>query len=227
MRVGLVTEGRTDLAVLVNILKGKLGLDRADLVFIRPEHYIDETDSYEQPEAQLGGWGRVRGECMARDKIRAFLNSPIDDEFLVVIHIDTAEADQKGYDVERPRRGDPDYTEVLRQRVVERINTWLEGEDVDRVRYAVAVEEIDAWILTIHSTKDTAAYHDPKKKLQEVISKNKSEKERKQHFQLKPWEQANALTQPFRKLRELEKFAGRNRSLWLFVESLRSLPGAG
>lgn len=223
MRVGLVTEGRGDLAVLVNILKGKLGLDREDVQFIRPEYDMDETDVHDQAEALRGGWGRVKRECVERGRIREFVDNAIDDEILVVIQIDTAEAHEKGYDVERPRRDDPDYAAVLRQRVVERINAWLDGEGVERVRYAVAVEETEAWVLTIFSAKDTAMYGDPKKKLKEVVNKDKSDKERKQHFQLKEYAQADALTRPFRKLRDLEQFAERNRSLRLFVDSLGKL----
>lgn len=221
MRVGLVTEGRGDLAVLVNILKGKLGLDREDVQFIRPEYDMDETDVHDQAEALRGGWGRVKRECMERGRIREFVDNAIDDEILVVIQIDTAEAHEKGYDVEMPRRDDPEYAALLRERVVERINTWLEGEGVERVRHAVAVEEIEAWVLTIHSAKDTATYGDPKAQLLKLINKTMSDKDRKRHFQLKEYAQADALTRLFRKPRELETCAERNRSLKLFVDSLR------
>lgn len=220
MRVGLVTEGRGDLAVLVNILKGKLGLNFEDIQFIRPEYDMDETDVHDQAEALRGGWGRVKRECVERGRIREFVENAIDEDILVVIQIDTAEAHEQGYDVERPRRDDPDYAEVLRRRVVERINGWLEGEGVERVRHAVAVEETEAWVLTIFSTKDTATHGDPKKQLLTLVNKTMSDGDRKRHFQLKEYAQADALSRPFRKLRELERFAGRNRSLWLFVDSL-------
>lgn len=226
MRVGLVTEGRGDLAVLVNILKGKLGLDFEDIQFIRPEYDMDETDVHDQAEALRGGWGRVKRECLERGRIREFVANAIDEDILVVIHIDTAEAHHTRYDVERPPRDAPDYVELLRQRVVERINSWLGDEGVERVRYAVAVEETEAWLLTIHSRKDTATYGDPKKQLNTLINKTMAEKDRKRHFQLKEYAQADALSRPFRKLRELEGCAGRNRSLWLFVESLEPGPGA-
>jgi hypothetical protein len=220
VRVGIVAEGRGDLAVLVNILKGKLSLDFEDIQFIRPEYDRDETDVHDQDEAQRGGWGRVKRECVERARIREFASHAIDDEFLVVIHIDTAEAHDKGYDVERPRRDDPAYAEILRQRVVEKINAWLEGEGVDRVRHAVAVEETEAWVLTILSTKDTASYGDPKEQLRKHLSKTMSDKERKRHFQLREYDQAYALTRPFRKPRDLEEHAKRNRSLRLFLDSL-------
>lgn len=227
MRVGLVTEGRGDLAVLVNILKGKLGLDLEDVQFIRPEYDMDETDVHDQGEALRGGWGRVKRECVERGRIREFVENAIDEEILVVIQIDTAEAHEPGFAVERPRRDAPEYADVLRQRVVERINAWLEG-DVGRVLHAVAVEEIEAWVLTIHSTRDTAAYGDPKRQLNTVINKTLSEKDRKRHFQLKEYAQMDALSRSFRKLRDLENFAERNRSLQLFVDSLgRADPGEG
>ena len=204
----------------MNILKGKLGLDFEDIQFLRPEYKIDETDVHDQNEAQRGGWGRVKRECVERGRIREFVRNAIDDESFVVIHLDTAEAPDKGYDVQRPRRDDPAYVEVLRQRVVDKINTWLEGESIDRVRHAVAVEETEAWVLTIFSTKDTATYGDPKKQLLKLLNKTLPDRERKRHFQLKEYDQAHALTRPFRKLGELEKLADRNRSLRLFVDSL-------
>jgi hypothetical protein len=221
MRVGLVAEGRGDLAVLVNILKGALGLDFEDIQFIRPEYDLDETDIHAQTEAQRGGWVRVKRECEERTRIREFVGNAIDDEILVVIQIDTAEAHEQGFEVERPSRTDPRYAEVLRERVITRIDeTWLRGEGVARVRHAVAVEEIEAWILTIYSAKDTTKHGDPKAKLRAELNKTMPDRQRKQHFQLKEYQQADALTQPFRKSRELEKFAGRNKSLQAFVASL-------
>jgi hypothetical protein len=222
MRVALVAEGRGDLAVLVNLLKGKLGLDFEDIQFLRPEYDQDETDLHDQDEAQRGGWVRVKRECEERGRIREFVGQAIDDEILVVIQIDTAEAHEKGYDVERPRRDDPAYAETLRQRVIEKINAWLEGEHVDRVRHAVAVEETEAWVLAIldPKRKDTAAVGDPKEQLQRLLHKTMSDKERKRHFQRKAYQQADALTRPFRKPRDLEKHAERNVSLQLFLASL-------
>ncbi|WP_437489883.1 hypothetical protein WME75_11600 [Sorangium sp. So ce1014] len=227
MRVGLIAEGRGDLAVLVNILKGKLGLDFEDIQFLRPEYDQDETDVHDQDEAQRGGWGRVKRECVERRRIREFVGNAIDEEILVVVQIDTAEAHDKGYDVEKPRRDDPGYAEILRQRVVDKIDGWLEGES-DLVRHAVAVEETEAWVLTIFSPKDSTTHGNPKAQLQKLLNKTMSDKDRRRHFQLKEYDQAYALTKPFRKLRDLEKFVERNRSLRLFVDSLgagRSRPG--
>lgn len=206
---------------MVNILRGALGLDKEDIQFLRPEYDLDETDLHNQAESQRGGWVRVKQECKERSRIREFVANAIDVP-LVVIQIDTAEAHEKGYDVERPRRGHPSYAEILRARVVAQINAWLEGECVEHVRHAVAVEEIEAWTLTLFSTKDTALYGDPKDQLEKAINKQWPAKARKQHYQLNPYEQAESLTKPFRKARDLEKAKGRNSSLRAFVAALNS-----
>lgn len=140
-----------------------------------------------------------------------------------VIQIDTAEAELAGYDVARPGRQDPDYVEALRGRVVDAIGGWLGGQFAGRVRHAVAVEEIDAWVLTLHTDKDTAVHRDPKRELSRALHKTLPDKQRKRLFQLKTYQRYDELTRPFRKLRDLEKHAGQNRSLRLFVDSL----GAG
>lgn len=44
MIVGIVAEGPADIAVLRNILKGALGIDRDMTVAIRPELAQDATD---------------------------------------------------------------------------------------------------------------------------------------------------------------------------------------
>jgi hypothetical protein len=45
MRIGVIAEGRGDLAVLTNIFKGQLGLDSEDIQYLRPEYSLDETET--------------------------------------------------------------------------------------------------------------------------------------------------------------------------------------
>jgi hypothetical protein len=220
MRVGIVAEGRGDLAALVNVLKGALDLDFEDIQFIRPEYDLDETDIHNQTEVQRGGWVRVKRECQEGVRIREFVANVIDDEFLVVVQIDTAEAHEKGYDVVRPPRKDPEYAVQLRERVVDRITGWLSDSGGVHVRYAVAVEEIDAWILTIFSNKDTTSHGDPKTKLKSELIKAKSAAKLKHLLHLKEYGRVDELTRPFRSRRELERCARRNSSLQAFLASL-------
>ena len=221
MKIGIIAEGPGDVAVLANILRGKFGVDGKDILPIRPEFSADETDLHERREESFSNWALVKRECVERAKIEAFL-TPFEGERLVVIHIDTAEAGLAGYDVERPRQADGAHADELRRRVVVAINRWLDGHFIAEVRHAVAVEETDAWVLTLFSNKDTAGHRDPKKVLHRALNKSNefSEKERKRLFRLGAFDRYDELSRPFRKVHELERCAGRNRSLRLFVDSL-------
>lgn len=222
MKVGIIAEGPGDVAVLVNILKGKLGLGGNDVLAIRPDLARDETDLHEMAAEQFSNWGIVKQECVNRERIDAFLE-PFADERLVVIHIDTAEAELAGYDVKRPARQEADYASKLRQRVVEQITAWLGGEHAALIRHAVAVEETDAWLLPLWSShKETAGRPDPKKDLKMALNKSNklSDKERKKLFQLGAHDLYATLSEPLRKRKNLDECATRNESLRLFVDSL-------
>lgn len=222
MRVGIIAEGPGDLAVLVNVLRGALGIDFEDVQFLRPEYALDETDLHNQPVDRFSNWELVKAECVACDKITEFLESPIEDERLVVIHLDTAEAERAGYDVARPTRGDAGYAAELRQRVIAKIDAWLTGRHAGFIRHAVAIEETDAWVLTIFSTKDTTARVDPKKDLEKALNKPNAltDKERKRLFQLNAYRKYEKLSDPLRKRKKLDECARRNQSLKDFVDSL-------
>jgi hypothetical protein len=97
---------------------------------------------------------------------------------------------------------------------------WLglgQNDVAARVRYAVAVEETDAWVLSLYSEgkKDTGAVGDPKKQLERHPAWQKHKKGGKS-----PYEHYHALTIDFRARKKLHAAANRNRSLRLFVDSL-------
>ncbi len=220
MRIGIIAEGRGDLAVISNILRGQLGIDFEDIQFLRPQYALDETDLHAMSEEQFSNWGLVKKECTTGALLEEFLDSPVDEERLVVIHIDTAEAELPGYDVARPAGSTRDAILELHKRVTAKLDEWLSGRKSDRFRYAIAIEETEAWILTLYSKKETSAARDPKKALQRELSQSHSDKERKQHSQMSAYELHDKLSRSFRKRRDLKDCATRNHSLRLFVESL-------
>lgn len=249
MRVGIVAEGPADIAVLRNILAGKLGLQQKDSIAIRPELSEDETDlaenkaagGYRAPTPETySNWTIVLEECRSRTRIAEFLESPLAGERLVIIHIDTAEAHHKGYDIARPERKAADYCDRLRALVVQKINDLLGPDLAKEVRHAVAVEETDAWVLTIHDdqdTIDTCTRADPKKRLCFVLDRqgskmkskpSRNDKTRAQRLkggqarqkQTSEYDLHDGLSLYFRELTRLEACAERNRSLKLFVDSL-------
>lgn len=166
MRVGLIAEGPADLAVLSNLVRGVLDIGRDDIVAIRPELTRDETDLHAPGAETFSNWLLVKQECIERDRIDEFLESPVifegdDGKKRVVIQIDTAECHLTGFDIPRPDRKSADYATVLLERVRERMAEWL-GGNVENIVRAVAVEETDAWLLALYGDKGSAMRLDAK-----------------------------------------------------------------
>lgn len=229
MQVGVIAEGKSDHAVIANILKGKLGIERALLTFIQPELDFDETDlqssGYQQMSAkEFGGWVLVKNCCLERSRIADFMNASDETRF-VVIQIDTAEAQLTGYEVEKPDKSDDAYSSALRENVIAKINGWLDGQFSQHMYYAVTIEEIEAWLLPIYGerTAETAKFSDPKDKLQRLLNTKLSDKERKKLFQDQPFDRYAKLSKEFRNRKSLEKYCQQNESLLLFCRSLEKV----
>lgn len=218
MRIGIVAEGPADVAVIRNILKGKLGMERSDTHVIRPELSEDATDLAErgyrpQREVEFSNWRLVLEECRERTRIETFLVNQIDEERLVVVHLDTAEAHEPGYDIARPDRGADGYCDALRALVVAKLDAYLGPSLAAQVRHAIAVEETDAWVLTLHDKqdkRDTSARLHPKERLKHVMKLGADPAPERYH----------ELTRELRQRKTLDACAKRNRSLRLFVDSL-------
>lgn len=253
MRVGIIAEGKTDQAVIENILRGVFGIDSESIQHIRPSDGTDETDLQQQKLNQYANSALVRKDCVERFKIRDFFASPIDEgERLLVIHVDTDEigrTDAVLTAVRPPKdsRATPaskkskkktsnaahspaeattaPYADTLRNSVIAEIDGWLEGEYKDQLRYAIAIEETEAWVLALHIKEDTSELRDPKKALEKFLNEpnRHSKQDRKRLFGLEAFARFDELSKGFRRQKTLLDAANRNRSLELFVASL-SLP---
>ncbi len=223
MQVGIVAEGLGDIAVLRNILKGWLGLDAYKVMQIQPRLALDETDlaarkSGHVPmgKAQFSNWQLVIETCRQRETIRQFLHAPTADERLVVVQLDTDTADEPEFGVTRPDRKSADYVTLLRERVVAMLALHL-GELATSVRFAVTVEETEAWVLLLHESGDRPErWVDPKKQLARVQSP------RGKKWPTEVRERLAMQSEGFRKGRTLRQCQERSVSLRLF---LASLPG--
>lgn len=231
--IGIVAEGPADIAVLRNILKGALGIDRDMTVAIRPELAQDATDLNgargfrQQTPEEFSNWQLVLEECRAREHIANFLSTPVDENSFVVVHIDTAEAHLPGYDVARPAGdslGHVDYCDKLRTAVVEKLAGLLGEAICGKVRYAVAIEETDAWLLTIHDKKDrekdTGTHRNPKKRLELALIRKSAARKGVPGGKQKMYKLYDELSRAFRDRETLEELSERNVSLRRFVESL-------
>jgi len=87
MKIGVICEGHTDRAVIRNILKGLKGIDSSQIVPLRPDYSVDETDLSKMPADAFSNWSIVKAECENRNKIDRFLS--IEDHDFVIIHIDS------------------------------------------------------------------------------------------------------------------------------------------
>jgi len=221
MYMGIIAEGKSDLAVIKNILKGKLGIDSSQLQYLQPDMAYDETDLHNRSAKKFSNWALVRQSCIERKKFSDFFS--VDEIRFIIIQIDTAEAGYKNYEVERPAKNGK-YSGELRNRVIKKINEWTENQFTDQFFYAIAIEETEAWVLTIYSDRpnDTCSYTDPKAELNRVLNKKLSAKQ-KQIFKKNEFDKFDKISENFRKSKKLNSYMLLNESLKLFCESLEIL----
>ncbi len=226
MNIGIIAEGKSDLAVISNVLKGKLSIDKADIEFLQPELDFDETD-LENMSTNFSNWELVKQACVEKKKLSDFFS--IDEERLIVIHMDTAEAEEKNYEVERPvKHGNIHYSKELRKNVIGKVDEWLGNQFSDKLFHAIAIEEIEAWVITIYTDKggDTCKFNDPKRELNRILNRKFTRKEKNTLRLDNELLKFEKLSRAFTKKRNLSKFINRNESLRLFCESLERLKDA-
>lgn len=212
MRIGIISEGHADRAVITNILTGITGIDSSDIEPLRPTDKYDLTDKSSKNKLSFGGWNAVQEECETRRLIDEFLS--IEGQDFIVIHLDTAEADQ--YNINRPVKSDL-YGIILRNLVIDQINVWLNSDISESILYAVAVEEIDAWILPIYEAKDSTTSAKPKEKLSNLLARKKISSESN-------YENFLSLSKKLSKEKEINKggYLKYNVSLKAFFEEIQT-----
>jgi hypothetical protein len=181
MKIGIIAEGKEDQLIIQNILKG-LGIPNSDVIFVRPDLGRSKTPitvagtTPISPPSSIGTFEGVKNACKGVDVGGTIIREDFDmffavsDNKLMIIHLDTAELDNGASKyIHRPTKNKSDlitYTKKLRSLVVELINSWLSHNYTDKLAYAIAIEEIEAWILTIlKGNTDTCDSANPKKKI--------------------------------------------------------------
>lgn len=212
MRIGIVSEGPADTAVITNILKGVTGMDTNDIVPIQPRLKYDKTHLAHLDATSFSNWSLVRQECMERKKIEEFLS--LEDSTHVVIHIDASEASL--YEIEIPPKDYHQYCTTLRQAVVDKIKSWLDHNFSEIILHAVAIEETDAWVLAIFETRTSCEVANPKKRLQFILSK-------KGENTTSDYANYLRLSKPFTKEKEIIKRMDYNCSLRSFYEEVKQM----
>lgn len=229
MRVGVISEGPADFAVLRNILKAALGLDAADVDSIRPELQTDETSLHTPGEKSFSNWEIVKQECIDGSSIAAYLESNLDEVRIVVVQIDTAECHHANFGVARPDKTSATYVVDCCQAVAVAIVQWTAGNNANHLVKAVAVEETDAWLIPLYDAsskakkRDSGTINNPKEYLFKCLQNTKhlTNKERARILREKrELARYAALSAPLRKRKTLLEVMKQNESLRIFVEEL-------
>lgn len=214
MRIGIISEGHADRAVIANILTGLVtGLEMSDIIALRPTYSQDETDKALNDPKTKSSYSIMKEECESKELMDGFFAQ--DGHDFIVLHIDTAEADK--YGVERPEKND-EYCEQLREAVINQINDWLSVDLSDKILYAIAIEEIDAWVLPVYEKKDSTKIVDAKKKLNFILSKKGVK------YDHDPFQYYRTISKPLSKKKHIdrEKLLTYNCSLNLFYEEVQA-----
>lgn len=221
MRIGIIAEGFADANVIKAIVKKLLGYDGADMRVLRPEEAFDETDLQAM---NFSNWQLVLESCKDGEFLGAFFDS-LEGDAILIVHVDTAERGQAGYDVNEPQRTKgvdyATYSEQLRQNVIQKINALIAEPYREKVVYAIAIEETDAWLIPLFENKtgDTASHVRAKETLANLISADKKLKKAfvdTEHKSLDYVKLGKELTKDLRNCRR------RNKSLDLFCVDIES-----
>ena len=222
MFIAIIAEGRSDLAVLINLLKGVCNIDRSDIHSILPEYNYDETDLAQMPKSAFSTWTLVQQECQNRNKIDDFFK--IEGQRHLIIHLDSDVSKEYGltYTI-LPETTKQDFID-LRQNIVQIIDTWLGPSTPDkRFLYAIAINSIESWLLTHYlqkSPRDTALHPNPKNQLHTLLNKCYEGKAKTKFFAQNTYHQYLQTSAFCKKRKTLDPCLSRNQSLQDFVQEL-------
>jgi hypothetical protein len=218
MVIGIIAEGTEDQAVIKNILRGvaKILDIEIDTLPIRPSLKRDETDNHNNQQT-IGTFQGVKNACEGVEGEREDFDKFffIEDSAFMTIQLDTAEIDNHNFEFTRPvKENNPNYSTELRQNVIDLINGWLENNYENQLFFAIAIEEIEAWCLTIYEKKDSSLSANPKNQLLRILSK----KNIKIDGNNKATSFEQKVTKDFRSPKKLKEYIDYNQSLAEFVK---------
>ncbi|MFM7578883.1 MAG: hypothetical protein ACKO5Q_18360 [Microcystaceae cyanobacterium] len=205
---GLVTEGRTDQAVIRAILTGYFGDDNIRVTSLNPDD-----------QNKLGGWSQVFRYCHSEDFQEAF-----ESKDYVIIHIDTdispeykiPQIDQDG------NRLSPNQ---LIQNVKDKLKNLLDPEFYQRygarIIFAIAVHSIECWLLPLYGREnEKSAIDGCFEKLDEAISQAPEKSPVKKLVKKSRCYEKIAL--PYANKETLLNYYFRNPSFKIFIEDLEA-----
>lgn len=202
---GLICEGETDQTLLKNIIAGWTG--NKNLLFPPLQPKPDEA----------GGWTKVFKYCESSDFEGAFSSCNF-----IVIQIDTdfmsGDSVGKEYRIDLKDLDIKQTVEAFREKIIELIGQDFYEEYADRIIFAIAVNEIECWLLPAYFSSKKAEKH------VNCIDTLNTVLQKKEGFYIKAKEKNyyEKLARNFRKKKDIEKYVKQQESFNLFLENLQS-----
>ena len=220
MRIGIIAEGPADVAVLTNVLRGALAIDSEAVRFLRPDLQADETDAHTQAPGRFSNFETVIEDCQQGELIEDFLTAE-DEEGWVVVHLDAAEHYRITFAPEVLAAHPEQTPEAIRQRLCLQLARWLAPRHLPRICRAIAVHEMDAWVLPLFDEKlrDTSAPRDAKGRLADALQRQDIDE---QKYGATTYARRLRLSKDLARRKHLQRCAERNFSLRLFLDELQA-----
>ena len=204
-KFGLITEGVTDQTILKAILTGWTGNKKLVVKELQPK-----------PE-ESGGWTKVFQYCESLEFKGTFAYYDF-----IVIQIDTdfMSGDSVGekYRIDLKNLNEKETVEAFQAKIVELIGEEFYGEYSERIIFAIAINEIECWLLPVYFSDKKAA------KNVNCIDTLNTVLPQKEGFYIDAKDDVyyRKLAKNFRKKKDIEKYAKRQESFSLFLDNLQS-----
>lgn len=202
---GLIAEGKTDHAVLKNILIGHF--NDPDLYVSPLQPTTDATDAAEMQ--RFGGWTNVLNYCASHHLVEA-----LDANDFLIIHVDTDCTHISPFDVPTiPNEPLESWVKRVQKRLIQQIGADIYALYEHRIVFAIAVEAIECWLLPLH-------YNNNESKIQAATKNCFYKLQQKNSLIRKDKTIYHRISKDFQKNKILKDSMPKNPSLHLFIRNL-------
>ena len=201
---GIISEGNTDQIILRQIL-----------TTWTKNPYLRVNQLQPKPD-ESGGWSQVFKYCQSSEFKDALIQND-----LIIIQIDTdfmsGDSVGKEYKIDLKDLNVKETVKAFREKIVELIGADFYEEYSDRIIFAIAVNEIECWLLPVYfSDKKAKKYVNCIDTLNQVLPQ-------KEGFYIDAKDDIyyRKLARNFRKKKDIKKYAKQQESFSLFLENLQ------
>jgi hypothetical protein len=210
MNFALITEGKTDQAIIENVLIGHLRIESSQVRPLQPLR--DKTDT----NKSFSNWYLVFEYCESKKFKEIFQYNDY-----VIIQIDTDVSEEIHYDVPKTSQGKElpvsELIEKVKERIVKSITDEVYDKYKEKILFAICVHSIECWLLPLYYLDNNASKTSNCLKRLNRARIKKSELLLTKHKDPKLYED---LSSPLRKRKKLQEISFKNPSFKIFIEEL-------